>query len=240
MSYAIDTTQRRWALAIGAAYLIALVLGNIAEFYIPDRLIVYDNAVQTARNITAHEHLFRLGVATNFLVFATDVVLVVGLYMVLEPVNRALALLGAFFRLIETAALFMVILADFAVLRILSGADYLKALDATILATLARLAIAGHGSAYTLSLMIFGFGSTIFCYLWLKSGYVPKALAMLGVFASAWIGVCVFTIMVAPEAAKILPLPVWAAPIFLFELTMGLWLVVKRLPQSPSIRERRL
>jgi hypothetical protein len=236
MTYAIDDTQHRWAVAIGAAYLIALVLGNIAEFYIPDQLIVYDNAVQTARNIMAHEHLFRLGLAANFLVFATDVVLVAGLYMVLEPVNRGLAMLAAFFRLIETTALFMVTLSDFAVLKILGGAEYLKALDTATLAILARLAIAGHGSAYTLGLLIFGFGSTIFCWLWLKSGYVPKPLAMLGVFASAWIGACVFAIMVAPEAAKVLPLPVWAAPIFIFELAMGLWLVIKRLPQSPSIR----
>jgi hypothetical protein len=240
MNNAIDQNRRRWAVAIGAAYLIALVLGNIAEFYIPDRLIVYDNAVQTARNIMAHEHLFRLGVAANFLVFATDVVLVTGLYIVLEPVNRGLALLAAFFRLIETTALFMVTLADFAVLRILGGAEYLKALDTVTIATLARLAIAGHGAAYTLGLLIFGFGSTIFCYLWLKSAYVPKPLAMLGVFASAWIGACVFTIMIAPEAAKILPLPVWAAPIFLFELTMGLWLVIKRLPAPPSIRRQPL
>ena len=232
MTYAIDDTQRRWAVAIGAAYIIALVLGNIAEFYIPDKLIVYDNAIQTARNIMAHEHLFRLGVATNFLVFATDVVLVAGLYMVLEPINRGLALLAAFFRLIETTALFMVTLSDFIILQILSGADYLKVLDTTTLATLARLAIAGHGSAYTLGLMIFGFGSTIFCYLWLESRYVPKALAMLGVFASAWIGAWVLTIMVAPEVGKIVTIAWWAGPIFVFELTMGLWLLIKGLPRT--------
>jgi len=38
-----------------------------------------------------------------------------------------------------------------------------------------------------------GLGSTVFCCLWFKSGFIPKALAAWGVFASALLGGCAFT-----------------------------------------------
>src|SRR5207249_6908708 len=66
------------------------------------RLIVYNNAVDTARNILAHERLFRLGTASNLTVFAIDIVLITALYVVLKPVSRNLALLAAFWGLVET------------------------------------------------------------------------------------------------------------------------------------------
>jgi hypothetical protein len=86
----------------------------------------------------------------------------------------------AFFRLIETTVLVVVTFADFQVLRILSPA-YLRPLPADELPALAGLSIAAHHDVYNVGLVMFGIG---FCALWLKSGYVPKALAIWGVLAS--------------------------------------------------------
>ncbi len=143
-----DESQRKAAKAVGLSYLLALVPALFAEFYVSDRLIVYDNAAETARNIMANERLFRLGTAANLLVFAIDVVLITALYVVLERVNRNLALLATFYRLIETTMLAVALLNDFNVLRLLSGADYLKVFEADRLQALARLSIGMHGSVY--------------------------------------------------------------------------------------------
>jgi hypothetical protein len=223
-----DAIQRRWARVVGFSYLFALLPSIFAEFYVSGRL-VSENAIVTAQNIIAHERLFRLGIASNLLVFAVDVVLVTALYVVLERVNRRLALLAAFFRLIETTILIVAVLNDFYVLRLLSGASYLTTINFDVLAALARVSMGAHNSAYGVALLLFGFGSPVFCYLWLKSGYIPKPLAVWGLLASAWIGICSFTFVVFPDLKQVITIGYYGGPIFLFELTIGLWLIIKSL-----------
>jgi hypothetical protein len=227
-----DAIQRRWARVVGFSYLFALAPAVFAEFYVSGRLMVSDNAIATAQNIIAHERLFRLGIASNLLVFVTDVLLVTALYVVLERVNRRLALLATFFRLIETTILIVAVLNDFYVLRLLSGASSLTTVNSDELAALVRVSIGAHNSAYGVALLLFGFGSPVFCYLWLKSGYIPKPLAMWGLLASVWIGICSFAFIVFPELTKVITVGYYGGPIFLFELTIGFWLLFKSVRQG--------
>ena len=223
---------------MGFSYLLALPPAIFAEFYVRARLIVFGNAAQTARNIMAHERLFRLGTASNLTVFAVDVVLIVALYVVLMPVNRGLALLATGWGLIETATLVAITLSDFGVLRILSGADYLHAFEANRLQALARLSVGAHADAYIVGLVLAGLRSTAFCYLWLKSRFIPRALAAWGIVASFLMGACAFSFIIFPELAKVIPVQIYGAPIFFFELTMGFWLLLKGLPPSGAAPDR--
>jgi uncharacterized protein DUF4386 len=225
----IDESQRKAARVVGIAYLLALVPAIFAEFYVLGRLVNYSDAAETARNIMAHERLFRLGIASNLGVFALDVVLITALYVVLSPVSRGLALLAAFWRLIETTILVVAALNDFDVLRILSGADYVRAFEADRLQALARLAIGAHGAGYGVGLVFAGLGSTVFCYLWFKSNFIPKALAAWGVFSSSLLAACAFAFIVFPELRETVTIAYYGGPIFLFELTMGFWLLFKGL-----------
>ena len=227
----IDEIQRKAARAVGLAYLFALVAGVFAEFYVRYRLVVSANPAQTAQNILAHEGLFRLGVVANLTTFAADVVLITALYVVLKPVAPNLALAAVFWRLLETASLGISALSDFDVLRLLSGADYLQPFEVDRLHALARLSLGAHGAAYQLGLFFFGFGSTLFCYLWFRSGYIPRALAGFGVFASALVGICAYTFILFPKLINI-AVPGCYAPIFFFELIMIFWLLLKGLPLS--------
>ena len=224
-----DESRRKAAAVAGACYLCALPPAIFAEFYVRGQLIAVDSAAQTARNILAHERLFRLGTAGNLTVFAVDVALIIALYVVLMPVNRGLALLAMGWGLIETASLVVVTLSDFDVLRILSGADYLRAFEANQLQALARLSLGAHGAAYNVGLVFAGLRSTAFCYLWFRSRFIPRALAAWGVCASLLMGASAFSFVVFPEFAKIVPVGIYGAPIFLFELTMGFWLLLRGL-----------
>ena len=232
MTTGIDESQREAAKVVGFTYLFALAPAIFAEFYVRTQLIVFDNAAQTARNIVAHERLFRLGIASNLTVFAIDVVLITALYVVLKPINRRLALLAAGWGLIETTILVVTTLTDFDVLRILSGADYLRAFEADRLQALARLSISAHGSVYNVGLVFAGLRSTVFCYLWLRSGFIPKALAGWGVFASFLMGACAFAFIIYPELATVVSVGIYGGPIFVFELTMGCWLLFRGLQPS--------
>jgi hypothetical protein len=231
----VDASQRKAAKVAGLAYLLAIPPALFAEFHVSGQLIAAGSATETARNILAHERLFRLGIAANLSVFALDVVLIVALYTLLAPVNRHLALLAAAWRLIETAVLVVAVLSDFEVLRILGDADYLQVFDADRLHALARLSIGAHGAGYSVGLLFFGLGSTTFCWLLLRSGYIPKALAALGLFSSLLIAACMFAFIVFPELARTLSVAYYGGPIFLFELAVGLWLVLAPLRPAAKV-----
>src|ERR1700730_11105849 len=228
----IDESQRKAARVVGFAYLFALPPAIFAEFYVRTQLVAFDNAAQTARNIMAHERLFRLGTASNLTVFALDVVLIISLYVVLMPVNRSLALLATGWGLIETAILVVVTLSDFDVLRILSGADYLHAFEPNRLQAMARLSVSAHADVYNVGLVLAGLRSTTFCYLWFKSRFIPRALAAWGMVASFLMGASAFGFIMFPELKKVVPIEIYGAPIFFFELTMGFWLLLKGLRPS--------
>ena len=234
----VDESQRKAAKVVGFAYLFALPPAIFAEFYVRAHLIAFDNAAQTARNIVAHERLFRLGTASNLTVFAINVVLIMALYVVLMPVNRSLALLATGWGLIETATLIFVTLSDFAVLRILSDADYLHAFEANRLQALARLSVSAHADAYNVGLVLAGLRSTAFCYVWFKSRFIPRTLAAWGMVASFLMGASAFSFIIFPELAKAVPVEIYGAPIFFFELTMGFWLLLRGLRSYGAAPDR--
>ena len=228
----VDDTQRTAARVVGVAYLAALPPAVFAELYVRGQLAVSGNAAQTALNIVAHEQLFRLGIASNLAVFAINIALIAALYVVLNPINRGLVLVALGWGLIETASLVAAAQVDFNVLRILGGAEYLKVFELDRLQALARLWVTAHADAYNVGLIFAGLRSTTFCYLWFKSRFIPRPLAGFGVVASFLMGVCAYSFVIVPELATVVPVTIYGGPIFLFELTMGLWLLFKGLPRA--------
>src|SRR5574337_477271 len=158
----IEPAQHTAAKVAGFLYLFLMVTGVFAEFYARGSLIVPDDAVQTVKNIAASERLFRIGIVSDLITFAGDVILVWALYVVLKPINRNVALHAAFWRLAECAILAVITLNDFAALRLPSGADYLRAFDTRQLQALARLFVSVQADGYRIGAVLFGLGSTVF------------------------------------------------------------------------------
>jgi len=233
----IDPVQRKAAKVAGLAYLIALVPAVFAEFYVRAHLVDFENAVQTATNIISHERLFRLGIASNLLVFAIDIVLIVSLYIVLKPVNRILALTALAWGLIETGILVIVTLHDLDVLRLLSGVDYLQAFDRNQLYSMARVSISAHASTYNIGLMFAGLRSTAFCFLWIRSDYVPKILAAFGMLASLLMGASALLFVIFPGLSQVMSVGIYGGPIFIFELIFGFWLLLNKLRPAETLSQ---
>src|SRR4030095_2485347 len=102
-----DESQRRAAKVVGFCYLFAMVTGIFGESYVRGTLIDYENAAITAQNIMAHKTLFRLGIGAELLTFMSDVVLIASLYVILVPINRYLAVIATFLRLVAEAVCLM-------------------------------------------------------------------------------------------------------------------------------------
>src|SRR5260370_23629356 len=92
----IDESQRKAARVAGFFYLLTFAIVVAVNFGINERLMVTGDPAQTARNILAHERLFRIGIASNLVYEAGLVVLLCALYVTLRPAGRHLAVLARF------------------------------------------------------------------------------------------------------------------------------------------------
>ncbi len=223
----IEPAQHAAAKVVGFLYLLAMALSIFGES-IRGRFIIPRDAVKTAMNISGSEALFRLSIVGDLLVYVCDIVLFWGLYVILRRINRDVALLASFFRLVETAIIGVTTLTAFIVLRLLSGADYLQAIDAVQLRALARGFLSLYGIGLSIGFVFLGCGSAVFSYLWLKSRYIPRGLAALGIFASLLLGIMSLVTMVFPLVWDRVGM-IYMMPMGLYEVGLGLWLLIKGL-----------
>lgn len=226
--YAVEEPQRKAARVTGILYLFTIFAANLTEFYVRRKLIVPADALRTATNIAQHEQLFRLVITTDLIILAANVMLVVALYVILKPVNRNLALLAVFWWLVECSIAAATVGIDFAAVVSLTGSNSLPALNTEQLQALARLLISLDAGGNRVAALFFGLGSTLFCYLWLKSRYIPRVLAAWGILASL---VPTFIPLSTIVFASLADVPLRRArtgiPIVIFQVAIGLWLLIK-------------
>jgi hypothetical protein len=219
-------SPRRYARICGLLYLYIIAAGTFAELFVRSRLVVSADAAATARNILADESLFRLGFSAELLHLACDVAVAMILYALLRPVDRNVALLAAFMRLACDVILAISSLSHFAALRLLGDADYLQTFRPDQLHTLALLAMKLHGDGYAISLVFFGFACLALGYLIFRSSYLPRTLGVLLAIAGAGYLINSFAHFLNPALAARLFDAVFI-PIFVAELSLALWLLVK-------------
>jgi len=230
--HSIDESQRKAARIAGFAFLSAMAIVVLANYGISFRLSVPGDAAETARNIMAHETLFRINIACNLIYVVNVVVLLTALYVILKPVNRNLALVATFCRLVLALMWAVTALNALGALRLLGNAAYLPVFKADQLQTLARLHLSSSYDAYYIGLPFWGLASMVCSYLWFKSKYVPSALAAFGVISSAWCVICAFVFIVFPRFDATVNAYWFDMPMVIFEMALGGWLLFKGL--SPS------
>ena len=225
----IDNSQRTAAKIAGVTGLLAVAIVVFGNYALLSPLIVPRDAAETARNIIAHETQARVALICFLLYSANVVVLLAALYVVLRPVNQILALIAALFRLVFAVLWLLATLNLLGALRLLGTAPYLQAFQPDHVQALARLQIAANFDDYYIGLPFFGLAATICAYLWLRSGYIPKTLAVFGVISSAWCVICAFVFLVFPNFNKIVNDYIFDTPMAIFELVLSLWLLIKGL-----------
>jgi len=223
--YSATPAQHTAAKIIGIIYPIQMATGIFGEVFVRGQLIARGDPTKTAENIMASEQLFRLSIAGDLITYILVMVLTWAFYVLLRPVNRHLALLGAFFRLSELAVLCIATVNSLVVLRLLSGAAYLKTFDPTQLHSLVMLAYHTQGQGMMVGFILLGLGSSVFAYLLVRSGYVPKGLAILGVFSSLLLAFGSLAIIVFPGLGVIGMS--YMMPMGLYEVGLGFWLLIK-------------
>src|SRR5436190_14224537 len=234
MTTNMDNSQRTAAKVAGVAGLLAFILVVFGNYVLLNPLIVPRNAVNTARNILAHQTQFRVALICFITYGVGAIVLLTALYVVLAPVNHGLALAGALCRLVFAMLWLVAPLNSLAALRLLGDVSYLKVFEPDRLQTLARVQLAGTFDDYYVGLPFFGLAATVCAYLWLKSKYIPRGLSIFGVIGSAWCVLCAIVYLIFPAFARPVN-PYWFdSPMALFELVVSVWLLFKGLRVIPT------
>jgi|SRR5262252_2387242 len=223
---AIDRSQQKAARVAGLAFLVSFFAVVAASFGVFFQVIVPDDALESAHRILANERLFRLATAGEILNCVALVVLITATYVVLRPVNRNLALLAAVGRLVEVFTWVLVVLKNFSVLHILRDADYSRAFGPNQVPALARLYLSGFDEYYV-GLLFWTLAVAIGSYLWLKSNYIPRSLAVFGLISSVWCAFCTLVYYVFPGFADVVNLWWFDTPMVLYELALSVWLLAK-------------
>ena len=208
----------------GAMYLLTMSTALFAEGYVRGSLLDGDSATLTAQNIVQSSLLFRLGIAADLITATGVVILVWSLHQLLKPVDARLALLGAFFRLVEIGIHFSAIVFSVIAVSLLSGSEYTRAFEAQQLHSLAGFVLRAQGAGLNIGFIPLGIGSAIFALLLFRSGYVPRVLAGWGVFASLLLATYAFGSIVAPSVRDFFILGM--VPMFVYEVTLGSWLLL--------------
>ena len=209
----------RYARIGGALYLVIIVAGIVGPLLTHAQLIVTDDVDTTAHNIAASPVLWRLGIAMNVVMQLCDVPVMLILFLLLSPVNKNIALLALLFNIVQTATLLANQLT-------LVAAEHFSADQPA----LTDVAIQAYSYGEPLGLVFFGFTLLSVGYLIRHSGLLPWILGLLVQVAGACYIVNSFLLLIVPDVdvANIALL----VPIFVAELSLALWLLVKGVDAS--------
>jgi hypothetical protein len=225
---------RRTARISGALYLIIIVAGIFAFFFVRGSLVVPGDAATTAANVAASEGLFRVGLAADLIMLLSDVAIAAAFFVLLRPVSMGLSLLAAFFRLVQASVLGANLLNLIVGLQLAKGDGYLASVSGQS-ESLALLFFDLHAIGYTLALAFFGVSILVVGYLVIKANYFPSILGVLLMVAGAGYLADTVANLLLPNYADYAAIftAVVFAPAFIGELAMALYLLIKGVRSEP-------
>src|SRR5450432_523815 len=118
--------NKRQARLAGLFYLLASIPAPFGLIYVPNKLIVPNDATATADHIRTSESLLRLGIASELLGSILFILVVVALYRLFKAVNDTHALAMMILILVSIPISLLSVVNELAALLLVSGADFLS------------------------------------------------------------------------------------------------------------------
>ena len=207
--------------------MLMIPLGLFGIRYVPTVLVVAGDAVTTTKNIMANIGLFRLSIATALIIQVAHIFIVLLLYKLLKPVSKNLASLMVIFMLVSVPITMLNELNHFAVLLLLSGADYLKVFTAGQLQALVPMFHDLHEYVINNIASIF-WGLWLFPmgYLVFKSGFISKIPGVLLIIAGSGYLIDTFAKILSPNYGATI-IATFVMVTMVGEVVFPIWLLIK-------------
>ena len=219
-----DESLLIYARVAGLAYVVVIMLGIFSVSYIDYNILVQDNDAATVDNIMNNELRFRISIASEIIMYALVVLLSHALYVILKTVNKNLALLALLWRIGEAViGAGVAVLTGFIPLLLLNGET---TFEQNQLQALVGLFLQVRSAGLDVVLIFIGMGGTVFCYLFFTSKYVPRILAVWGMITYLSMLTLALVSILSPSLPESVKM-IFYAPGGLFEVIIGLWLLIK-------------
>lgn len=220
------TSEKKTARTAGIFYLIIFFANIFVFFFISGALSVPGDAAATAANIMASESLYRAGIASYLIVFLSEIVTTILLYVLLKPVSRPLAMMFMVTRLMQAAVHSVNLLNYVFPLLLLNGGAYLAAFSPDQLNAASLLFLDAHYYGVLISEAFFSVSLFLLGYLVYKSELFPGILGILLAIAGGFYALDSFGIFLMPQHEALIA-NVMILPVIISELSFTLWLLIK-------------
>ena len=218
---------RNTARLLGVAFLIQAVASAVSGLLLLEPLIVPGNIVDSMTNIANHALQMRASIVVEMITAMGIVMLGSLLYVTLRVQNGQVALVALGLYLVEAAVLAASRIPAFSLLR--TSQESVLAGHPVYMQALGNLFYESQSFGYDLHMLPFGLGATLFYYLFFRSGFLPRVLSLWGLIAAPLALVGILFALLGYDVPIVVFLP--NLP---FELTMGVWLIVKGTRNAPE------
>jgi len=199
--------------------------GFFAMVYVPSKLIVHGKAAAMASNISAHEMLFRLGIAGQLISQAGFIFVVLALYDLLKGVNRRYASLMVTLVVVAIPIAFLNELNSIAALVLVRGADFLSIFEKPQREALAMLFLNLHFHGLVVDEIFFGLWLVPLALLVYRSRFLPRFLGVwLAIDGLARVILSLTGVLLSQYYDKVFP---YCQPASFGEVALMLWLLIK-------------
>lgn len=232
-------SDKNLARIAGFCYLIVIATGLFSEVFVRQALRVSNDAMATSQNIQTNEMLYRWGFVADLINFVVGLPTILIIYYLFKRTNKLLLQIAVAFVVIQTAIIAVNLLNQISPLLILSKEAYLNTFSPDQLATLSLLSLNIQAQGYAVGLVFFGFYCLIVGYVMYNSNLLPKILGVLYMITGVCYLINSFTMFLSKGFAN--PLFLYLAiPIFIGELSLCLWLLIKGVDKNWTNRVKSL
>ena len=219
------TSLSKNARVAGLIYLVGSLVAVVRLIYIPDTLIVSDNATATVNNITTHELLFRFGILSQLVTGALWIFVTLAFYRLFKAVNQGLAVLMVILgSLMVTPIFFMNSVNDAAALLFARGGEFLSTFDKPQRDAFAMLFLRLHHYGDLANEIFWGLWLLPFGLLVYRSRFLPRILgAWLMIACFAYLALSVSGFLFPAYEDKVIN---YTEPVLLAEVAIMLWLII--------------
>jgi hypothetical protein len=214
---------------LGAAFLLQAIASLVSGLFLLQPLIVPGSIIDSMTSIANNAVQMRASIVGEMITAIGIVMLGTLMYTILREQNRNMAIVAMGLYLVEATLVAASRIAAFSLLLIsqesvlVGHPDYLQ--------TLGDLFYRLQSFGYDLHMLPFALGATLFYYLFLKSRLIPRVLAVWGLIAAS------LALIGMPFSLLGYDVPIVVfIPNLPFELTIGVWLLVKGIRGGPEIK----
>lgn len=210
----------------GFCYLVVIATGLFSEVFVRQTLRVTNDALTTAHNIQTNEMLFRWGFVADLINFIVGIPTILIIYNFFKKSNKILLQIALTLVIIQTAIIAVNLLNQITPLLLLANETYLNTFQQSQLATLSLLSLNIQSQGYAIGLVFFGFYCILIGFVIYKTSAMPRVIGVLYAIAGLCYLINSFTMFLSKGFAN--PIFVYLAiPIFIGELSLCLWLLLK-------------